>query len=85
MHRLIKACLAEKMVAEMLPAIQAKLVVHLALTVGNCDRSIGARLSQVKLPKFMATLGMKRCASYRQFNGYSRSIFGVWNAGGLHI
>jgi glutamate synthase (NADPH/NADH) large chain len=38
-----KGLLAEKMVAEMLPAIEGKLV-DITLQRGNCDRSIGARI-----------------------------------------
>jgi glutamate synthase domain-containing protein 3 len=71
--------LAEKMVAEMLPAIQNKAGGTFSFTVGNCDRSIGARLSG-EIAKIHGDLGM-RCASYRQFNGYSRPKFWCMECG----
>jgi glutamate synthase (NADPH/NADH) large chain len=49
--------LAEKMVAEMLPAIQKKAGGTFSFKVGNCDRSIGARLSG-EIAKVHGDLGM---------------------------
>jgi glutamate synthase (NADPH/NADH) large chain len=72
--------LAEKMVAEMLPAIQNKAGGTFSFKVGNCDRSIGARLSG-EIAVVHGDLGMKRCASYRQFNGHSRSKFWCMECG----
>ena len=46
------------MVAEMLPAIQSKTGGSFNFTVGNCDRSIGARISG-EIAKLHGNQGME--------------------------
>ena len=76
--------LAEKMVAELLPAIQQKSGGEFAFKVGNCDRSIGARLSG-EVAKLHGDLGMNDAPITVKLTGTAGQSFGVWNAGGLHM
>ncbi|MBK8325997.1 MAG: glutamate synthase large subunit [Moraxellaceae bacterium] len=76
--------LAEKMVAEMLPAIQNKAGGTFSFKVGNCDRSIGARLSG-EIAKVHGDLGMSNAPVTVNLTGTAGQSFGVWNAGGLNL
>ena len=79
-----KGILAEKMVAEMLPAIEASTGGEFHFTVGNCDRSIGARLSG-EIAKRYGNLSMEAHPVKVNLKGTAGQSLGVWNAGGLHI
>ncbi|WP_291394666.1 glutamate synthase large subunit [Acinetobacter sp.] len=79
-----KGILAEKMVAEMLPAIEAGTGGSFNFTVGNCDRSIGARISG-EIARRYGNLGMENSPVVMNLIGTAGQSLGVWNAGGLHI
>ena len=76
--------LAEQMVADILPAIEAGTGGEFSYTVGNCDRSIGARLSG-EIALRHGNLGMADNPVKLNLNGVAGQSLGVWNAGGLHI
>ena len=79
-----KGVLAEQMVAEMLPAIEAKQGGEFNFTVGNCDRSIGARISG-EIARRYGNLSMESHPVIMNLVGTAGQSLGVWNAGGLHI
>jgi glutamate synthase (NADPH/NADH) large chain len=79
-----KGVLAERMVAEMLPAIEAGTGGSFNFTVGNCDRSIGARISG-EIARRYGNLGMENSPVVMNLVGTAGQSLGVWNAGGLHI
>ena len=79
-----KGILAEKMVDEILPAIEAGTGGEYSFTIGNCDRSIGARLSG-EIAKRYGNLSMEAHPVKVHLNGTAGQSLGVWNAGGLHI
>ena len=79
-----KASLAEKMVADTLPAIEAKSGGEFVYAVTNCDRSIGARLSG-EIAKRHGNQGMSEAPIQLKLTGTAGQSFGVWNAGGLHM
>ena len=79
-----KGILAEKMVAEMLPAIEARTGGSFDFKIGNCDRSIGARISG-EIAKRYGNLGMENNPVVVNLVGTAGQSLGVWNAGGLHI
>jgi len=76
--------LAEKMVADMLAAIDAKSGGEYVYDVTNCDRSIGARISG-EIAKRHGNQGMANDAITLKLKGTSGQSFGVWNAGGLNM
>lgn len=76
--------LAEKMVEEILPAIEAKQGGEFSYNVGNCDRSIGARLSG-EIAKRYGNQGMVEKPIKLNLQGVAGQSLGVWNAGGLDI
>ncbi len=75
---------AERMVAAVLPAIDAKTGGDFEFTITNCDRSIGARLSG-EIAKRYGNLGMESAPITLHLKGIAGQSFGVWNAGGLHL
>ena len=79
-----KGVLAEKMVVEMLPAIETGTTGEYHFTVGNCDRSIGARISG-EIAKRYGNLSMEAHPVKMNLTGTAGQSLGVWNAGGLHI
>tara|TARA_R110002073_G_scaffold78991_7_gene190172 strand:+ start:41555 stop:46030 length:4476 start_codon:yes stop_codon:yes gene_type:complete len=79
-----QAHLAEKMVADMLPGIQAKTGGNFDYSVTNCDRSIGARLSG-EVAKLHGNQGMASKPMNISLKGTAGQSFGVWNAGGLNM
>ena len=79
-----QARLAEKMVEEMLPSIEAKTGGQFAYKVTNCDRSIGARLSG-EIAKRHGNQGMANKPLTLALTGTAGQSFGVWNAGGLNM
>ena len=79
-----KGLLAEKMVAEMLPAIEAKSGGRFDYQVSNCDRSIGARLSG-EIARRHGNQGMASGPIELRLSGVAGQSLGAWNAGGLDI
>ncbi|RMF12931.1 MAG: glutamate synthase large subunit [Gammaproteobacteria bacterium] len=79
-----KGELAERMVAEILPAIERKAGGEFRFTVTNCDRSIGARLSG-EIAKRYGNQGMAEHPVTVHLSGTAGQSFGVWNAGGLNM
>ncbi len=76
--------LAEKIVVEVLPAIVDKTGGEFNFTIGNCDRSIGARVSG-EIAKRHGDHGMADAPITLHFKGTAGQSFGVWNAGGLNL
>ncbi len=76
--------LAERMVADAMPAIEAQTGVSLDYHLTNCDRSIGARLSG-EIAKRYGNLGMSEAPIRLNLKGVAGQSLGVWNAGGLEI
>ena len=79
-----KGELAERMVADALPAIEAKKGADLEYQVTNCDRSIGARLSGEIALRY-GNSGMIDAPINLTLRGTVGQSFGVWNAGGLNM
>ena len=79
-----KGRLAEEMVSDILPAIEAKRGGDFEYTVSNCDRSIGARLSG-EIAKRYGNQGMIDAPVKLNLRGVASQSLGVWNAGGLEI
>jgi glutamate synthase (NADPH/NADH) large chain len=79
-----KGALAERMVEEILPAIEAKEGGEFTYTVGNCDRSTGARLSGEIALRY-GNQGMANAPIKLNLSGTAGQSFGVWNAGGLNM
>lgn len=55
-----------------------------SFTVGNCDRSIGARVSG-EIARRYGNLDMEAHPVVMNLKGTAGQSLGVWNAGGLHI
>lgn len=76
--------LAEKMVEMAKDAIAGKTGGEFELNIGNCDRSIGARISG-EIARVHGNQGMNDAPITFRFKGTAGQSFGVWNAGGLHL
>ncbi len=76
--------LAERMVADALPAIEAATGGDFEYSVRNDDRSIGARLSG-EIALRHGNLGMSGSPLRLHLKGSAGQSFGVWNAGGLEM
>lgn len=76
--------LAEKMVEMAKDAIAGKTGGEFELSIGNCDRSIGARISG-EIARVHGNQGMNDAPITFRFTGTAGQSFGVWNAGGLHL
>ncbi|GMG85896.1 glutamate synthase large subunit [Biformimicrobium ophioploci] len=76
--------LAERMVQEILPAIEARSGGDFEFEVTNCDRSIGARLSG-EIARRYGNEGMADTPVKLHLRGVAGQSFGVWNAGGLEL
>ncbi|WP_461537727.1 glutamate synthase large subunit [Spongorhabdus nitratireducens] len=76
--------LAEQMVKDCLPAIEASKGGEFSYEVGNQDRSIGARLSG-EIAKRYGNTGMSDNPLVINLKGSVGQSFGVWNAGGLDM
>ncbi len=76
--------LAEQMVRDCLPAIEAKRGGEFHYRIQNTHRSIGARLSG-EIAKRYGNLGMEDAPIVLHLTGTAGQSFGVWNAGGLHL
>ena len=79
-----KGELAERMVADCLPAIENKTGGTFEYEICNTDRSIGARLSG-EIAKRHGNYGMVEAPIDVRFRGTAGQSFGVWNAGGLNL
>ena len=79
-----KAELATQMVAECLPAIEAKSGGNFRFDIKNVNRSIGARLSG-EIAKLHGNTGMADNPINVHMKGTAGQSFGVWNAGGLNL
>jgi glutamate synthase (NADPH/NADH) large chain len=76
--------LAERMVADLLPAISGKTGGEFHYTIKNNNRSIGARVSG-EIAKRHGNYGMEDAPITVRCTGTAGQSFGVWNAGGLHL
>ncbi|MYM63572.1 glutamate synthase large subunit [Pseudomaricurvus sp. HS19] len=83
-HPYDKGECAERMVAEVLPAIEAKSGGEFSFHITNCDRSIGARISG-EIAKRHGNHGMNDAPIKLNLTGVAGQSFGVWNAGGLEL
>ena len=79
-----KGQLAEKMVGEVIAAIESKSGGDFEYAVTNCDRSIGARLSG-EIAQRYGNMGMNEAPLNLTLRGTVGQSFGVWNAGGLNM
>jgi len=79
-----KGELAEHMVADMLPAIEAASGGEFSYAVRNTHRSIGARVSG-EIALRHGNYGMSDKPLVVRLKGTAGQSFGVWNAGGLHL
>ncbi len=79
-----RGLLAEQMVADALPAIEAKSGGEFHYEVRNDNRSLGARLSG-EIAKRHGDYGMEDSPIVVRMKGSAGQSFGVWNAGGLHM
>ncbi|NOX43590.1 MAG: glutamate synthase large subunit [Gammaproteobacteria bacterium] len=79
-----RAELAEKMVSDMLVAIEKKQGGEFSYRVENTNRSIGARLSG-EIAKRHGNTGMEDKPLVLRLTGTAGQSFGVWNAGGLNM
>jgi glutamate synthase (NADPH/NADH) large chain len=76
--------LAERMVHELLPAIEKKSGGEWRYELKNFNRSIGARLSG-EIARRWGNYGMSEAPITVRCSGNAGQSFGVWNAGGLHL
>ncbi|RZU99270.1 glutamate synthase large subunit [Spiribacter vilamensis] len=76
--------LAERMVADTLPAIESASGGDFEYAVRNDNRSIGARLSG-EIAVRHGNLGMTGSPIRLHLSGSAGQSFGVWNAGGLNM
>ena len=77
-----KGELAERMVRDILPAIEAKRGGEWSYALSNFNRSIGARLSG-EIARRWGNYGMEDAPITVRCSGNAGQSFGVWNAGGL--
>ena len=76
--------LAERMVRELLPAIESRSGGEGRYELKNFNRSIGARLSG-EIARRWGNYGMSEAPVTVRCHGNAGQSFGVWNAGGLHL
>jgi glutamate synthase (NADPH/NADH) large chain len=79
-----KGELAERMLADMLPAITRQTGGEWHYEVKNFNRSIGARLSG-EIARHWGNYGMAEAPLVVHLSGSIGQSFGAWNAGGLHL
>jgi glutamate synthase (NADPH/NADH) large chain len=79
-----KGELAERMVADTLPAIEGKTGGEFHYAVRNVHRSMGARVSG-EIARRYGNDGMASNPIVLRLIGTAGQSFGVWNAGGLHL
>jgi glutamate synthase (NADPH/NADH) large chain len=76
--------LAERMVGDMLPAIESRGGGEWHYELSNFHRSIGARLSG-EIARRWGNYGMQDAPLTVRCTGNAGQSFGAWNAGGLHL
>lgn len=76
--------MAERMINDAMAAIEAKSGGDFTYNIGNCDRSIGARLSG-EIALRHGNQGMASAPINIHLTGTAGQSFGVWNAGGLNM
>ncbi|MBV9695646.1 MAG: glutamate synthase large subunit, partial [Gammaproteobacteria bacterium] len=76
--------LAERMVRDMLPAIESRSGGEWHYAVQNFHRSLGARVSG-EIARRWGNAGMSGAPVVARCAGHAGQSFGVWNAGGLHL
>ncbi len=76
--------LAERMVRELLAAIESRSGGEWRYELQNFNRSIGARLSG-EIARRWGNYGMSEAPITVRCHGNAGQSFGVWNAGGLHL
>ncbi len=76
--------LAERMVKDTLPAIEARTGGSFSYEVRNFNRSIGARLSG-EIARRWGNYGMSGSPIEIRLKGTAGQSFGAWNAGGLRM
>ncbi|HEV2285365.1 MAG TPA: glutamate synthase large subunit [Steroidobacteraceae bacterium] len=79
-----KGALAERMVQDMLPAIEAKSGGEWSYELSNFNRSIGARISG-EIARRFGSYGMADAPLTVRCTGNAGQSFGVWNAAGLNL
>jgi glutamate synthase (NADPH) large chain len=79
-----KGELAERMVRDLLPAIEGRQGGEWHYELKNYNRSIGARLSG-EIARRWGNYGMEEAPVTVRCTGNAGQSFGVWNAGGLHL
>ncbi|MBS1270712.1 MAG: Glutamate synthase [NADPH] large chain [Gammaproteobacteria bacterium] len=79
-----KGELAERMVRDILPAIEEKRGGEYHYAIRNDNRSIGARLSG-EIARRHGDAGMEGAPVTVCLTGTAGQSFGVWNTGGLHM
>jgi glutamate synthase (NADPH/NADH) large chain len=79
-----RAELAEQMVKEILPAIEAKSGGSFSYELCNYNRSIGARLSG-EIARRHGNHGMQDAAIDLKLTGTAGQSFGAWNVAGLNL
>lgn len=73
-----------QIIETILPAIENKTGGEYSFTIGNCDRSIGARASG-EIARRFGNQGMADRPITLNLTGVAGQSFGVWNAGGLNM
>lgn len=79
-----KGLLAEQMVIDMMDTIISAKGGDFSYRIGNCDRSIGARISG-EIAALHGNNGMASAPINLHLTGTAGQSLGVWNAGGLNI
>ena len=79
-----KGMLAEQMVIDMMDTIKSAKGGDFSYRIGNCDRSIGARISG-EIAALHGNNGMASAPINLHLTGTAGQSLGVWNAGGLNI
>ncbi|ONG40380.1 glutamate synthase large subunit [Enhydrobacter sp. H5] len=79
-----KGLLAEQMVVDMMDTIKSAKGGDFSYRIGNCDRSIGARISG-EIAALHGNNGMASAPINLHLTGTAGQSLGVWNAGGLNI
>ena len=79
-----KGALAERMVTEMLPAIENKTGGIFNFEIKNTDRSIGARIAG-EIAQRYGNYGMKDAPITVKLTGVAGQSFGVFNVDGLNL
>ena len=79
-----RGLLAERMVADALPAVERSESIDLAYEVKNHHRSIGARLSG-EIARRHGNQGLSQHPVKLRLRGTAGQSLGAWNAGGLEI